>query len=315
MNNKIHHNLTRPLKSKTSRRNFLKILLMTPLGVSLAKHIGISVAQDPPEIAYEIYEKMGPQIDRLVGDEAFQTAVESLDVEGFVEVFNTFTEKVTNYNIFHKRERHIWSAKILTGTVSEELERDFIGSIPEGRQNYLDAFEQVDNMTQLLLEAGFDEVLQEHLTSFTAVLGDSEHPFTQMVTNYFRDIGTSQSMIDEFRQNFGVIHYDFFQAFDGGLAKLREVTQAAVEAQVSILDFTEENGFTYLVGECGPPEWAIVASQILAAAGIAISAWVIVAIIVALLGLLVAICVAAPRGTWVRTACEQLTILLPIFRF
>jgi hypothetical protein len=119
----------------------------------------------------------------------------------------------------------------------------------------------------------------------------------------------------EFTTSFGKVNFDLFGATDGGLAGLRKVSEHGVKAQVEILDYTEKHGFAYLRGRCGPPRWAIVASEILAAAGISIGAWVIVAIIVALLAILAVVCALSAPGTWVRDKCSLLNFLLPIFRF
>jgi hypothetical protein len=282
--------------------------------------IGVTPQTSP--IAAEIYESLQPHLDALVDDERFAVAVGRLDAEALETSFRALHSGIVDYNKFHLQERRMWSAILRRGRPEgpraapiDKQEAEFKKRIPHARKSYLETFATADRMTASLGEAGFEDLLAEHLRPFMATLATPSHPFARVYFDHFRRAGCSEPMIEEFRTSFAKVNFDFFAVADGGLEEIRQLSKRGVEAQVEILDYTEERGFSYLRGRCGPPEWAILAANILAAAGISISAWVIVAIIVALLALLALICALSAPGTWVRTQCQRLNFLLPIFRF
>lgn len=278
----------------------------------------IEVRPDANPRAVAIYESLEREIDTLVTDGAFREAVERLDVESLGEHMRRFDRGLKEYNAFHARERRIWAMKLRRGGPAAGVEKHegaFRKDIPKGRKAYRDAFESADAMAEALEGAGFDRVLREHLRPFTEKLSSPSHPLSETVFGYFRERGCTEPMLAEFTSSFRKIDFDFFGHAEGGLEELRGMSKRGVDAQLEILDYTEENGFSYLRGRCGPPAWAVTASKILAAAGISVSAWVIVAIIVTLLATLVAICVLSSPGSWLRQQCDKLKVLLPIFRF
>jgi hypothetical protein len=268
--------------------------------------------------AVEMYEVLQPQVDALVADERFRSAMDQLDVAALQSGFRDLDRGITEYNKFHLEERRLWRTILRNGGKSpgvDQQEAEFKKKVPHGRESYRQTFTTAGAMAGALADAGFDGVLREHLHGFTATLATPSHPYADAVFGYFRGAGCSESMLDEFTTSFKKVNFDFFAAAGGGIDAVRKMSARGVEAEVEILDYTEAHGFSYLRGRCGPPQWAIVASQILAAAGISISAWVIVAIIVGLLATLALICALSAPGSWLRDKCRLLNFLLPIFRF
>jgi hypothetical protein len=262
-----------------------------------------------------LYDVSGPQLDALSKDRTFQAAFKALDIDAAAEAFNAFTEKITTYNTLHRRERRLWSLKLGRGGITPDLESQFIETIPEMRKNYKDAFASVDKVLDTLSKAKFDKVVEKHLTPLMANLGNDKHPLTQVVTDYFRKVGCAPEMMTEFRRNFEVTQYNFMPLAGGNLAGLRNLTTEGVKAQVSIMDYTEKEGFSYLRGNCGPPAWAVAVAKILASVGISVSAWVVVLIIVTLFAILLVICNNSSPGTWLREQCQKVHAKFPIFNF
>lgn len=276
------------------------------------------VPSDAHPRAAKVYDALEPHFDALVADDAFEEAMGSTDLRSVVANFQAMRDRMVEYNSFHQEERRMWGAVLRGRTPADRLgaqEQRFKQMIPRGRETYTQLFGTADATTQLLQDGGFEQVLSTHLSPFTATLGTPSHPYAEVFFNHFRQAGCDQAMLDEFTNSFGKANFDFFGAVHGGLADVRDASKRGVDAQLEILDYTEAHGFSYLRGRCGPPTWAIVASEILAAAGISISAWVIVAIIAALLVTLAVICALSAPGTWVRDKCALLTLLLPIFAF
>lgn len=268
-----------------------------------------------PRLA-QIADAFQPEIGALLEDAAFMSAYSALDLDKVCHAFNEFTVKIAKYNSFHLRERRLWSIKIGTGKLNPDLETGFQESIPSGIDAYTSSFQQMEMITEELERAGFDPILQNHMNKFTIALSDIEHPLTSFVSACFHHLGCSESMLNEFRVKAGTpTNYKFSGTVFSNLADLRSITAKATAAQITILNETKENGFKYLGGRCGPPDWAITVSAILSAIGIAIGAWWVVIIVLVLLALLVVICVASPPGSWVRNQCMKLEIQLPLFKF
>ncbi|HYP02173.1 MAG TPA: hypothetical protein VER76_18420 [Pyrinomonadaceae bacterium] len=261
------------------------------------------------------YDVSAPQIDALIKDRTFQAAFKAFNVDAAAKAFNNFTEKISSYNNIHRRERRLWSLKLGRGDVPSDLEGEFVKTIPEMRKTFKEAFAEIDKVVDTLSQAKFDKVVEKHLTPLMANLSNDKHPFTQVVTEYFRKVGCAPEMMTEFRRNFEVTQYNFMPVTGGTLSGLRKLTNEGVQAQVSIMDYTEKEGFSYLRGKCGPPAWAVAVAKILASVGISISAWVVVLIIVALFATLLIICNASSPGTWLRTQCEKVNAKFPIFNF
>ncbi|MCX6827729.1 MAG: hypothetical protein NT002_00355 [candidate division Zixibacteria bacterium] len=257
----------------------------------------LSIPSDEYPVLASAYEALKDNIDKLYVDPLFKKAYGALDTETFTGAFTAFAENMEEYNKFHRRERRLWATKIGKGRLAPTLEEKFRKSIPEGRKNYEAAFKAVDTMCDALVESGLDKVMEKHLPAIMGVLENEQHPFSQLTTRFFVRAGTTREMLDEFRIHFAPIHYNFFGAVGPSLVSIQAFSVKARKAQLSILDHTSEHGFDYLRGECGPPAWAILASKILASAGISVSAWILVAIIAALLAILAIICAAASDGS------------------
>jgi hypothetical protein len=263
----------------------------------------------------DLNEVMKPDMDALLNDAAFATAYQAVDIDRVAQAFIEFTDSIKGYSLFHTRERRLWAVKLGKGSIPAALETKFKEDVPANKAQYITAFSKMQEIVSHLEKAGFDPVLKQHMNRFTRVLTDKAHPLTTVASAYFHRIGCSEPMLDEFRSKFASVGYEFVGPVVSDLAELRLLTSKAMAAQVQILDETEKNGFAYLRGHCGPPAWAVVASEILGAFGITISAWVIVAIVVTLLATLVAICRAAPPGSWAKKKCQKLHVLLPVFSF
>lgn len=262
-----------------------------------------------------VFDASGPQIEAISKDRDFQAAFKALDIDAMADAFNTFTQKVTAYNGSHRRERRLWSLKLGRGNLPSDLESEFIKEIPAMRRNYKEAFDEMNKVMDTLSRAKFDKVAEKHLAPLTANLGNDRHPFTQVVTRYFTQIGCAPEMMAEFRRNFEVTQYNLLAVAGGKFSGLRNLTAEGVKAQMEIMDYTEKEGFKYLRGKCGPPSWAVAISKILASIGISISAWVVVVIVVALLATILIVCNASSEGTWLRKQCEKVNAKFPIFNF
>jgi hypothetical protein len=244
---------------------------------------------------------------RLQDDDRIALALSVLDTAGLAKALTVFETKAAEYCAFHRRERRLWALHIGKGNQFREMDDRFIKSIPAGKRLFQDAFKAIDTSCQLLEDAGFSVILKAHGNSVTKLLSNPNSPLTQSFTNYFLRLGCSQDMVDDFRHQFGKVDFQFFGTVAKDLDELREVAANAVRAQVSILEYTEKHGFTFLKGN-GPPAWAIAVSKILASVGISIAAWVIVLIVLAVIAILAIICFAAckiSRGGEVCKLCTK----------
>jgi hypothetical protein len=250
-----------------------------------------------------------PEFQKLIDDDRFEAAWQSLDVPSFTESFNGFTTSISEYNSFHLRERRLWALKMGKGSLPRGLEESFRGSIPHGRRRFTEAFSAIDGCLASVEHSEFRALANTHVAELTRRFTFDDHTvFGHAAANCFRRIGCSSAMIDDFKQQYAPIGYDFIGRIGrGDVANLRPIATHAVEAQLEILRHTEEHGFDYLYGG-GPPAWAVTASEILAFFGIAISAWVIV-VIVAVIAITLAILCAifwSSLPTWAQAGCVAL---------
>lgn len=262
-------------------------------------------------IAREIYDKHSKHLEELSEDPAFLSSFEKLDVEKFSELLESFMDNSRHYNAFHRQERRLWSIKIGRGKIKKEQEDKFRKSIPSGREHYIKAFDDMNEIHSLLGKSGFGPVIEEHLPSFTSVLADPNDPISKVVRNLAADMGSSKNMIDKLLCSVADVDYDFLKVA-GGFEGLAEVSHNGVKAQLEIFKETEENGFDYIRGECGPPAWAIAASQILASVGISVGAWWLVAGVLVFYAILLAICKASKKGSWLHKQCKKLNTKIPV---
>jgi len=252
---------------KNSLSDFDKHVLMTQPG--LKEHL-TAVAQDPD----------------------LKSAIEKIDMDGFAKEFLNFTNQITEHNAFHMRETRLWSLKLGTGKVDSQLEQKLKDVAPQAAQNFQAAFQSLNNCADHIEKSGLSRVLEKHSDVFTSnYMFDESNPYGQATMGYFRKIGFSNPMIDEFKSSYKATGFEFIKTLGGGkFAQARAVSAKGAEARMAVLKYTHENGLNYIRGG-GPPAWAVTVSTILASVGIMISAWVIVAIIVSLVALLVALCV------------------------
>lgn len=252
-----------------------------------------------------------PEILEFANDPDFSTSWQKLDMKNLSNEFNAYTAKMPAYNAFHTRERRLWTLKLSRGNIAPDLEEGFRQSIPEGIQAYKDAFEPVANCLSIIEQSGLGNVLSRQSSNFTKFLSDAQHPLTQVVTNHFQQMGCSGAMIDEFNNEFATINYNFIPILaDGRFSNVADNLQKGIAAQIEILQYTQENGFSYLRGRCGPPKWAVTVSEILAAVGISISAWWVIVIIAVLVAILIAICSARILPATLQAGCNYLSFTL-----
>jgi hypothetical protein len=251
-------------------------------------------------------------------DPAFQDAWRTFDTKKFAASFNTFNDHVIKYNAFHARERQMWAMKISGGGIPSGVDNDFRRSIAGGLAEYRAAFGAMDSCLTLVAQSKMGEIANRHVDKFLALhTFNAAGTFGKAADDYLGKIGVTAAMKEEFRVNFSKAGFRLVGSVAGGdLNRLHEVTKQGVEAQASILTYTEQHGFDYLRGKCGPPAWAILVSEILAAVGISIAAWVVVAIIVTLVLILVGICAAKILPPSLQNDCVYLAAIgIIIFAF
>lgn len=295
---------------KNNRRAFVKSMALGSLGVLAASATaGTSLAQEPnpgdgqfkvylPVVMNEpasppVDEALAAQMRKLVEDHEFEPAWNKLNVDRLASAIDNFSAEIAEYNTFHTRERRLWSVKLGTGKIPSELEDKFKADIPAGIETYRRAFAHVQDAMAAIEESGFHKLLDRHSDDITQLLADERGYLARKLSNYFSKVGCAPTMLTEFQGKFEETNYHFIATVGAGsFSNLPAVMRESVDAQVSILEYTKENGFSYLQGKCGPPGWAVTVSKILAWAGISVSGWVVVVIIVALIAILIGICVS-----------------------
>jgi hypothetical protein len=250
---------------------------------------------------------LNQDVTAIAQDPDLATAFSKFDFAAFGSEFKNFTQQLMQHNAFHTRETRLWSLKLGTARVAPALEQQLKDSAPQALQNFQAAFLSLGNCADHITNAGLDRVLEKHSDVLTSrYTFDEANPFGQATMSYFRTLGFSTPMIEEFKSSYKATNCEFIKNLGGGkFAQVREVSSKGVEARVEILKYTHENGLAYIRGG-GPPAWAVTVSSILASVGIVISAWVIVAIIVSLIVLLGVLCIThvLPLG-----ACQTLSRL------
>lgn len=232
-----------------------------------------------------------PHIRRLVQDPRFEGAAAELGLSELSGEFQSLTDSITRYNDYHRRERRLWAIKLGKGAVPAEAEAALKREAHSAKGDFRNAFQSADRCIEIVERSGFKPLVNEHIGEIARRFAFDENTVIGEAADlYFRRIGCSTPMIEEFKHHYHPIDYDFIGVLGGGdLSGLREVARAGVEAQEEILDYTEKHGLEYLRGD-GPPAWATTASNILAAAGISIGAWVIVVIVAVIMITLAIIC-------------------------
>lgn len=266
--------------------------------------------------ARDAYLDAEEDIQAFIDDPDFEEAVDALDVEALFDAFRAFSDRCQTYNDIHRQERRLWALKIGRGEVPTEYANDFRDRIPEAVEAYEGAFSAMDDAVQILQDSGFDTLINRHIDNFTPRLLDESDAFGEYVREYLRRIGNSDDMIDKFLGEFESIDAAFIHGI-GPLEEVQALSEEGRQGQIELLNYTEENGFDYLRAKCGPPSWAVTVSNLLAAVGISVSAWAVVAIVSSLIGIIITICVAAPQGSKVYNLCKKVSGAgpIPILRF
>lgn len=251
---------------------------------------------------------------KFAEDEKFIEAYKALEIDQFEKQFRIFDASIQHYNKFHVSERRLWSVKIGKGTVDATQEKIFRNEIPNGIKHYKTAFNAIGDCFKTIENSGMIDILNKKMHLLSDCLNDKNHPFSKSFYNYCKEIGCSKQMIEEFDSNFSKHNFDFVKIVGGDLKNVYKILDESVAAQISIMEHTYKDGMNYLKGKCGPPVWAITISSILAAVGILIGAWVVLAIVLSLLILLVIICETV-NANWVQNLCRRLSFQLTIFEF
>lgn len=237
-----------------------------------------------------IYAELSSVAKKIVTDSNFKTAVSKMDFNVFYAQLEHFKTKIKLYNDFHRHERRLWALKIGNKSINA-FEADYKMAIPNAIANYTAAFGSMSVMLDMLEKSNFSKVVNNHFSDLCNLLKDEKSSIQKGLIGFFTDLGCSKEMVAEFKAEFSKIDYDFAGLSSNDIANLRTITEESVQAQVAILEYSKIHGLNYLRGKCGPPEWAIVVSEILAWAGISVAAWVVVVIIVVLIAALITICV------------------------
>lgn len=262
--------------------------------------------------------RFSKQLNTIVKDRRFRNGIEKLDVTGLSNEFKKFTEQVTTYNSFHREERKLWAVKIREGKIAPDVDSRFRAKIPKAIEDYRGAFRSMVACLEHVKNAELWEVVKDRIAPIaTTDLLDEGKTLGKMVKPYIERIGVDEPMIRQFRTAFGETNHNLVETVAGGeFRRLQSLTEEGVNAQVSILEYSKEHGLDYIKGRCGPPAWAVWVSTILAAAGISISAWVVVIIIVALVAILASICLAVNVAAWIKSACASLAGMgIPVLIF
>ncbi len=250
-------------------------------------------------------------IKALTRDESFVNAWGKLDLQELCNGFNTFSEQILTYNRFHRAERRLWYIKIGKGAIPKKLETSLQRDVPAARNAYLGAFKGVDKSLGALSAAGFDNVVDKYIDRFLALLKDKTHPLRAVLTQYFHAVGCSSQMIDEFESV--LIHSNYSPRPVLGTARpgeLRDVIGKGIAAQQKLFDYTQANGLKYIKGQCDPPKWAVVASDVLGWFGLSFSPWYVILIVAIIVVLLTILCVTKALPQVILDKCKYLSLTL-----
>lgn len=280
----------------TDRRDFFKISAVSAGGMLLGNcaktEVQLNLSSDilsNIEKEQVIYNELSPIAKKMVSHSHFKNACSKLNFKSLNAEFNNFKINIKRYNDFHRMERRLWALKIGNKPIVN-FEADFKAALPNAILNYQAAFNAISKILSMLETSGFDKVVNNCFPDLCGLLGDEKANLRNALVGFFTDLGCSREMIAEFKSEFSKIDYNFADMCSNNILKLKDITEQSVHAQVSILEYSQEYGMSYLRGKCGPPSWAVIVSEILNWAGISISAWVVVATIATLIPVLVSIC-------------------------
>src|SRR5439155_10505927 len=137
----------------------------------------------------------------------------------------------TAYNVFHLRETRLWSLKLGTGRIPQHLEETVKKTVPDGIERLKNTFNGADRCLDMLDQSGLTVMFEKHLDKLTRRYAfEKETVFGQATMGYFKKLGFSAPMIEEFTTAFRPIHCEFVRALGGGhLNKVRAVAEEAVQ--------------------------------------------------------------------------------------
>jgi len=258
-------------------------------------------------------------LSALANDPGFTSSVSKMKWDVVGKHFTDLTQHLTRYNNYNRRETRLWALKMGTGSIPPDLENKFKATVPEAIDSFQSAFKSLDNCLSSFEQAGMHEVLERHSDSFTSRYAlDETNVFGHMTMNYFRHVGFSTPMIDDFTHKFQPTHFEFIKNVSGGKwSNLHTITNQSVEARIEVLKYTQQHGFDYIRGG-SPPDWAIKAVGILgtvigAVIGGITGAWIAVGIVVASQ---IAVALICADGGLSATICDKIGHLkTPIFNF
>lgn len=252
---------------------------------------------------------VGPLVREMTKDVALQAGWKSLDVPAFVQHFGKATDHITAYAGFHQRQERLWAVKIGTGKIAPELEEGLKRSVPAARDHLNQGFAALEECMQVVEGSEFKHIANTHVAALSKrCTFDEGNVFGRTASGYFQRLGFSAAHVAEFKRQYAPIGHDFIGKLGkGDISNIRSYSATGVNAQIEILNYTEQHGLDYIRG-AGPPAWAVTASAILAYFGISIAAWVIVVIAAAILITLAILCAVYWNSlpAWAKAGCGLL---------
>ena len=251
-----------------------------------------------------------PLLNALTSDAVFQAGWQSLDVPAFTQALGSATSHLQQYLSFHTRESRLWAIRIGKGSLPAGLEDGLKQSVPAARDHYVSGFADLGTCLTHVEQSQFKPLVNSHVAALAKrCTFDDSTIFGRTASAYFQRTGFSADQVAEFKRQFAPIGYDFIGILgQGDVSNLRPVSEQGVNAQVEIMNYTQQNGLGYIRGAGGPPAWAVAASEILALFGISIAAWAILAVIAAIAVTLAILCAVFWNSlpTWARAGCSLL---------
>jgi hypothetical protein len=263
--------------------------------------------------AIEADPVVGPLLNALTSDPAFQAGWQSLDVPAFAQQLATATGHLQQYTSYHLRESRLWTIKIGTGSLPAGLEDGLKQSVGPARDHFTSGFGALDACLAQVEQSQFKPLVDSHVAALAKrCTFDEGTIFGRTASAYFQRVGFSADQVAEFKRQFAPVGYDFIGVLGhGDASNLRPLVQQGVAAQVDIMNYTEQNGLGYIRGAGGPPAWAVTAASILALFGISMSAWVVLAVIASIAITLAILCAVFWNSLpgWARAGCSMLASL------
>jgi hypothetical protein len=261
-------------------------------------------------LAIEADPVVSPLLTALTTDPGFQAGWQSLDVPGFSQQLETATGHLQQYLSYHRRESRLWAIKIGRGGLPAGLEDGLRQSVQPARDHFTSGFAALDACLTRIEQSQFKPLVDTHVAALAKrCTFDTGNIVGRSAAGYFQKVGFSADQVAEFKRQYAPIGCDFIGILaQGDVSNLRPVFQRGVDAQVEVMNYTEQHGLDYIRGAGGPPGWAVAASGILALFGIAISAWAVLAVIAVVAVTLAVLCAVFWNSLpgWARAGCSLL---------